>query len=519
MTAYVEHLKPFLRKTPFHERIEPLMTGNQWMRWTGHYSPAAFESVQSEYMAIRNGASVYDVSPLIKYRITGRQAAEYVNHLITRDLAKIKPMQAFYTSWCQDDGMLVEEGTIFRFGENDFLLNAAKDQLHWLEQVAYGFDVHIEDISYDLAGLSLQGPQSRDVLRAFGINGIDHLPRFGILELELNGRWLRIDRAGFTGDLGYEIWTRPQDALWLWDRLFEVGRDHKIAPIGAHALEISRIEAGFILIDADYSGALHALRPSNRMSPYELGIGWTVSLNKQGYFVGKRALKKEKEQGLSRYVLTGIEIEGRKPAPGSFLYADQPGKQELGLTTSAVWSPTLKKNIAYARVPTNYASRAPRCGSRSGTTRSTRSNAPWCAAGPPTACSTTHRASRRSRGGKSIPRYAFAPLPCALPLAFPKPPNLRLRRSISTGPRLGSSLRILRRFLRTTFGAISASVPSPNGMKCASTWASSLAMRCISTGLRRARVSPTSMVIRPGRANRQLCIPLPDRLASTSQFA
>ncbi len=206
-------------------------------------------------------------------------------------------MQAFYTSWCQDDGMLVEEGTIFRFGENDFLLNAAKDQLHWLEQVAYGFDVHIEDISYDLAGLSLQGPQSRDVLRAFGINGIDHLPRFGILELELNGRWLRIDRAGFTGDLGYEIWTKPQDALWLWDRLFEVGRDHKIAPIGAQALEISRIEAGFILIDADYSGALHALRPSNRMSPYELGIGWTVSLNKQGYFVGKRALEEGEGAG------------------------------------------------------------------------------------------------------------------------------------------------------------------------------------------------------------------------------
>ena len=355
MTAYVEHLKPFLRKTPFHERIEPLMTGNQWMRWAGHYSPAVFESVQSEYMTIRNGASVYDVSPLIKYRITGRQAAEYVNHLITRDLARIKPMQAFYTSWCQDDGMLVEEGTIFRFGENDFLLNAAKDQLHWLEQVAYGFDVHIEDISYDLAGLSLQGPQSRDVLRALGINGIDHLPRFGIIELELNGHWLRIDRAGFTGDLGYEIWVKPEDALWLWDRLFEVGRDHKIAPIGSHALEIARIEAGFILIDADYSGALHALRPSNRMSPYELGIGWTVNLNKQGYFVGKRALKKEKEHGLSRHVLTGIEIEGRKPAPSSFLYADHPGKHELGLTTSAVWSPTLKKNIAYARVPTAYA--------------------------------------------------------------------------------------------------------------------------------------------------------------------
>ena len=179
-------------------------------------------------------------------------------------------------------------------------MNAAKDQLHWLEQVAYGFDVSRSRRPRTIwPAFRLQGPQSRDVLRAFGINGIDHLKRFGIIELELNGHWLRIDRAGFTGDLGYEIWTKPQDALWLWDRLFEVGRDHKIAPIGAQALEISRIEAGFILIDADYSGALHALRPSNRMSPYELGIGWTVNLNKPGYFVGKRALKREKERNLS----------------------------------------------------------------------------------------------------------------------------------------------------------------------------------------------------------------------------
>jgi aminomethyltransferase len=355
MSAYVEHVQPFLRKTPFHPRIEPLMHGNHWMRWTGHYAPAAFESVQSEYFTIRNGASVFDVSPLIKYTIRGRQAAEYVNHLITRDLSKIKPMQAFYTAWCQDDGMLVEEGTIFRLGENDFLLNSAKDQLHWLEQTAYGFDVEIEEASNALCGLSIQGPTSRDVLRAFGINSIDQLKRFGIMELELNGNWLRIDRAGFTGDLGYEIWTRPESALWLWDRLFEVGRDHKIAPIGYQALEIARIEAGFILIDADYSASIHALRPSNRMSPYELGIGWTVNLNKPGYFVGKRALKREKELGTSRYILTGLEIEGRKPAGGAFLYADQAGKKELGLVTSGCWSPTMKKNLGFARIPTAYA--------------------------------------------------------------------------------------------------------------------------------------------------------------------
>jgi aminomethyltransferase len=188
-----------------------------------------------------------------------------------------------------------------------------------------------------------------------GVQGIEKLAHFGIMETTLDGHWLRIDRAGFTGDLGYELWVKPQDAIWLWETLFRVGDPYKIAPIGSQALDMVRIEAGFILVDADYTGSHHALRPSNRMSPFEAGIGWAVGLKKDAYFVGKRALRAEKERGLSRYILVGIEIEGRKPAPGSFLYADQAGKQEIGLTTSAIWSPGLKKNIAFAKVPQSFA--------------------------------------------------------------------------------------------------------------------------------------------------------------------
>ena len=222
-------------------------------------------------------------------------------------------------------------------------------------EAAHGFDVVIEEISEQICGLSLQGPTSREILKALGVAGIEKLAHFAILETTIDGHWLRIDRAGYTGDLGYELWVKPEHAVWLWETLFRLGDPYKIAPIGSLALDMTRIEAGFILVDADYIGAMHAIRPTQRISPYEAGIGWAVSLKKDAYFTGKRALSREKGEGLSRHILTGIEIEGRKPAAGSFLYADRAGKQELGLTTSAMWSPVLKKNIAFARLPPRYA--------------------------------------------------------------------------------------------------------------------------------------------------------------------
>jgi aminomethyltransferase len=353
--THVRHLQPFLRKTPFHEPMERLMHGNGWIRWMGFYSPAFYDSEQSEYFATRTGASVYDVSPLIKYSIRGKDAARYVDYLITRDITRVKPQQVVYTAWCDDDGKMIEEGTIFRLGPDDFILNAALHQLHWLHESAYGFDVSIEEISDRLAGLALQGPTSRDILKALGVTGIENLAHFGILETSIDGHWLRVDRAGYTGDLGYELWVKPEDALWLWETLFKLGDAYKIAPMGSRALDMTRIEAGFILVDVDYIGAMHAIRLSQRQSPIEAGIGWAVGFRKQGYFIGKRALIREKTLGLSRHILVGIEIEGRKPAPGAFLYADKAAKQEIGLTTSALWSPVLKKNIAFAQVPPAFA--------------------------------------------------------------------------------------------------------------------------------------------------------------------
>ncbi|WP_119458569.1 aminomethyltransferase family protein [Rhodospirillaceae bacterium SYSU D60014] len=337
----------YLRETPFHDRIAAVASAQSWERWQGHITAVTLGGMDREYFAIRNSASVYDVSPLIKYRITGADAARFVDRLITRDVARCAIGQAYYTPWCDDDGKVIEDGTLFRLGKADFLLNAALHNLHWLRDTAYGFDVTIEDVSAEIAGLSVQGPLAQTVLIAMGIGGLERLAHMRLAETRLDDRPMRVSRTGFTGDLGYELWIRPGDASWLWDRLMAAGALYNVLPIGSAALNHARIEAGFILVNVDFISATYALRPSQKRSPYELGLGWAVNLKKDGYFIGKRALLAERKAATPRRALVGLEIDGRKPAVDAFIYA---GKREVGRTTSAIWSPTLKKNIAIASI-------------------------------------------------------------------------------------------------------------------------------------------------------------------------
>ena len=327
--THVQHLQPFLRKTPFHEPMERLMHGNGWIRWMGFLSPAFYDSEQSEYFAVRTGASVYDVSPLIKYSIRGKDAARYVDYLVTCDITKVKPQQVVYTAWCDDDGKMIEEGTIFfACGPDDFILNAAPapSSTGCMKPLTVSMS-QIEEISDQLAGLALQGPTSRDILKALGVAGIENLPHFGILETRLDGRWLRIDRAGYTGDLGYELWVKPQDAIWLWDTLFKLGEPYKIAPLWvSKALDMTRIEAGFILVDADYIGAMHAIRLSQRQSPIEAGIGWAVGFKKQRLFHRQARAHPRKDAGPLAPHPGGHRDRGPQARPRGLSLCRQGGK-------------------------------------------------------------------------------------------------------------------------------------------------------------------------------------------------
>lgn len=336
-----------LLPTPFHARLVPWNANHNWERWEGWLSVGAFDNVEREYFAIRNAATLYDISPITQYEVTGPQAAAFMDRLVTRDMTKVKPGRAAYALWCDDDGNVVEDGTIFRLAEDRFLVTVQEHNLVWFEDTAWGMDVTIADVSERWAGLSVQGPLTRDVLVQAGLEGVEALRPFDVRALRMGGTELLVSRTGFTGDLGYELFCAPADALALWDRLFDIPLGRRVLPIGSHALNLARIEAGFLQVNVDFVGSQAVLRNSQKRSPFELSLDWLVALDKPAAFVGQRALKAELAAGGPKRRVVGLDVEGNKPAVESFLYD---GKREVGLVTSAMWSPTCKRNIAIASV-------------------------------------------------------------------------------------------------------------------------------------------------------------------------
>ena len=351
-TARPHYRQPLL-ETPFHARSRALAQVDQYVAWSGYSTVDVYTTVEQEYFAIRNAATVYDITPMTKYRIAGRDALAYLDRLLTRAVAPLRVGRLGYCLWCNDDGQLVDDGTLFRLDDSEFRLCAAMRQLDWLEASAIGFDVSIEEVTERIAALSLQGPVSCAVLKAAGIGDVATLPPFAIGRYDLDGIELTISRSGFTGDLGYEIWMDPAAAEAVWDRLFEVGRSRGLRPIGSRALDIARIEAGYLSPWVDFVPAEHAIRVGRARSPLELGLERFVDFDK-GHFTGRRALLEERRRG-PRSCLVGLDVEDNKPARAALLYADARARREIGAVTSAVWSPTCKRNIAFARVDSRFA--------------------------------------------------------------------------------------------------------------------------------------------------------------------
>lgn len=340
-----------LLETPFHDRLAPLNQANDWLRWAGYTTPDCLTDPASEYFAIRHAATLYDISPLRKYRISGPGAEQYLNRVVTRDVARLAPGRAGYVVWCNDAGKVLDDGTLFRFATSDFQLNAQEHHLSWLQDSALGYDVAVEDVSEGVAALALQGPASCAVLKALGLDGIGGLKPFGLAEFKIGGGAVTVSRTGFTGDLGYELWTDPADAAGLWDRLMAAGKLHRLTPVGSRAVNMARIEAGFVQTNVDFLAADLALRRTRQRSPLELGLGGLVDFDK-GHFIGRRALLAESERG-PRYRLVGLDVEGSKPARDALIY--QGRSKQVGMVTSAIWSPTAKRNIALATLDAAYA--------------------------------------------------------------------------------------------------------------------------------------------------------------------
>ena len=346
------HFRQPLKPTPFHERARAFSQVDSFIPWAGYSTVDVFSTMEQEYFAIRNATTLYDLTPMVKYRIGGGDAARFLNRLVTRDVSRLKVNRVSYCVWCNDDGQIIDDGTLFRLGENEYRLCTAEWQLDWLLASAIGFDVQIEEVTADIAALAMQGPTSCAVLKAVGLSGIERLKPFEIgsyATAELN---LMVSRTGFTGDLGYELWVDPEHANKLWDALMVAGRSRGIRPIGSRALNIARIEAGFLSPKVDFVSAEGSIRIGTDRSPLELGLEWLVDFDK-GHFTGRRALLEQKRRGLRRQ-LVGLDVAGNKPATNALLYADEGGQKQIGSISSAIWSPTCKRNIALAMVDAPY---------------------------------------------------------------------------------------------------------------------------------------------------------------------
>ena len=341
-----------LKQTPFHSRTSLASRTNSWYNWNGFTVPTVYSTTELEYTAARNGTSIMDLTPMCKYEIKGEGAHKFIDYLVTRDLSEMADNTVAYIIWCNEDGKVIDDGTIFKHSSKHFMLCCAVKILNWLNDSAIGFDVSIKDVTDTIAALSIQGPTSCSTLKKYGADFLENMKPFEMKEFNIDGYNVLISRTGFTGDLGYEMWTDPKNAEGMWDSVMEAGSLLKIRPFGMNALEMTRIEAGFIQTNTDFVAAEDALRPVRMRSPYEIGMGWLVHLNKKNYFVGKNALKKEKQSGKTERCLVGLDIDGDKPAHGSVIYNEK--KEDIGIVTAALWSPTLKKNIALASLKRPY---------------------------------------------------------------------------------------------------------------------------------------------------------------------
>ena len=356
--------------TPFHARTSELCTSMFWKDWSGFYAVRSYDTChEREYFAIRHAAGLIDVSPLYKYEVHGHDAGTLLARVLVKDPRKLRVGRVTYLCWCDDDGKVLDDGTVSRLGEDHYRLTANGPTLAWLQKHARTLDVTVEDSSERLGALALQGPNSREILKQISDADLDKLRFFRLTPATIDGTRVHISRTGYTGDLGYEVWVEREEALRVWDALMAAGKAFRLQPAGLDAMDVARVEAGFILNGVDYFSAHRCLVESRKSSPFEIGLGWTVKLDREP-FNGQATLREERARG-SRWALVGLEYDwdeyealfaevGLPPQVPSGAWRsavpvfDREGRQ-VGQATSGAWSPTLKRNLALATVLTEYA--------------------------------------------------------------------------------------------------------------------------------------------------------------------
>ena len=333
-----------LKRTPLFESYKKY--GGKTIDFGGWELPVQFSGIKQEHEAVRTKAGLFDVSHMGEITAEGPESLEYLQHMLTNDVSKLKTGQAQYTALCYEDGGTVDDLLVYKLAEDRYLLvvNAAniEKDFDWLKSHAQA-GTEVENKSEEYAQLAFQGPLAQQVLQRLTETDLSAIKFFRFQEnVEVAGRSVLVSRTGYTGEDGFEIYGTPEEITALWDSILEEGKEDGVVPVGLGARDTLRFEAGL---------ALYGQELTKDISPLEAGIGFAVKLKKDADFIGKKALLEQKENGVRRK-LTGIEmIDKGIPRTGYKVYK---GGVEIGHVTSGTQSPTLKKNVGHALIATEY---------------------------------------------------------------------------------------------------------------------------------------------------------------------
>jgi len=341
------------RETAFHPRFSALTRNVTAYR--GYWLPNRFsnDGPVAEYWACRERAAIMDLSPLRKFEVTGPDAEALLQYALTRNVRKLSVGQVVYTAMCYEHGGMIDDGTLFRLGDNNFRWIGGDDYSGiWLRELAekLGLKVWVRSSTDQLHNVAVQGPASRDILReiVWTPPSQPSLSELGWFRFTIGrvggfeGVPLVVSRTGYTGELGYEVFCHPKDALTVFDAICKAGEPHGLKPFGLQALDMVRIEAGLVFAGSEFC---------DQTDPFEAGIGFTVPLNsKNEDFIGRDALIERHAHPHKK--LVGLEVEGEEAVKhGDCVHV---GRAQIGTITSATRSPILKKTIALARVDVSH---------------------------------------------------------------------------------------------------------------------------------------------------------------------
>ena len=356
--------------SPFNTRTAPLNKWRRWVSWDRFHLVDVFSDIESEVGAIRNDAAILDMSPLSQHLVEGRDAAKLMDRVITRRVDEMATQQVYYSPWCDHDGKIVGDGIIVRLDEDRFIMTA-DPMMAWLAENSVDLDVETANTQGINGLLALQGPKSRNVLdRVTGQDWSDLKFSRG-RQTKVAGIDVWVWRQGFTGELGYEFWVPAEEAPALWDAVMDAGAPDGLIPAGHFAEDVARVEAGLLIVVADYLGAgpdrsAHPTAEQQEafVTPFELGLSHFVDFDKPD-FIGRDALLTAKEAPATRQ-LAGVKVNWREIAE-AYLQMGRPpvilprvhrdpqipincDNQRVGHATSVTWSPTLREVIGFAHV-------------------------------------------------------------------------------------------------------------------------------------------------------------------------